>query len=182
MIICNRCHAQMDDGSIFCDVCGNELASTPSRMWPTAPPRAGAPLPAPIAPAPQQGGPPRQSAASPTPNGPPPIVSPVVVLRLANGKRFVLRGKSEYTVGRIGADRGAPDVDLADVYGFEAGVSREHVLIQVRPDGVFVQDLESRNETVQNGYRLLPQQWYPLRDGDELKLGALTLFVSFERA
>lgn len=178
MIICNRCHAQMDDGSVFCDVCGNELLSTPSRTWPTAPPSTGAPLPAPIAPAPSQGGPPHHGAAGPSLSGQP----PVVVLRLANGQRFVLRGKSEYTVGRIGSDRSAPDVDLSSVYGFEAGVSREHVLIQVRPDGVFVLDLESRNETVQNGYRLLPRQWYPLRDGDELKLGALTLYVTFERA
>ncbi len=181
MMICQRCHAQMDDGSVFCDVCGNELSSTPPREWPTAPPRRGTPLPAPIAPAPP-GSQPRQGPTSPPLNGPPRVAPPVVVLRLANGQRFVLRGKSEYTIGRVAADRSAPDVDLAYAYGFEAGVSREHVMIHVRPDGVFVQDLESRNETVQNGYRLLPQQWYPLRDGDELKLGALTLYVSFERA
>jgi predicted component of type VI protein secretion system len=27
----------------------------------------------------------------------------------------------------------------------------------------------------------MPQQWYPLRDGDELRLGAIILHVSFER-
>jgi hypothetical protein len=35
--------------------------------------------------------------------------------------------------------------------------------------------------SVHNGYRLLPQQWYPLHDGDVLMLGAITLHVSFER-
>jgi pSer/pThr/pTyr-binding forkhead associated (FHA) protein len=105
----------------------------------------------------------------------------VIVLTLPNGERFALRGKSEYTIGRLGADQARPDVDLARSYGYEAGVSRQHIMIHSRMDGVFVEDLESRNETVHNGYRLLPQQWYPLRDGDELRLGAIILHVSFER-
>ena len=101
---------------------------------------------------------------------------------MANGQRFRLKGKADYTVGRLSDGHLPPDVDLASYYGFEAGVSREHVMIHIRPEGVFVEDRESRNETVHNGYRLLPKQWYPLHEGDELRLGAIVLYVSFERS
>lgn len=93
----------------------------------------------------------------------------------------MLQGKDDYLIGRDDGTRKTPDVDLASVDGLTAGVSRVHLMIHTRPNGVFVEDLESRNLTVHNGYRLAPQQWYPLHDGDELKLGAITLYVSFER-
>jgi len=189
MITCQHCHTQTDDGAIFCDVCGHELAPAAQRegpregQTPQPPPNARRPTAIPVAtpgarPAsPAQANPGLRSVPRAS-SGPPPAA---IILRLTNGQRFKLRGKSDYTIGRLGADGVQPDVDLANFYGFEAGVSREHVTIHVRPDGVFVEDRESRNETVHNGYRLLPQQWYPLHEGDELRLGAIVLYVSFER-
>jgi pSer/pThr/pTyr-binding forkhead associated (FHA) protein len=108
-------------------------------------------------------------------------VPPVIALHLPNGQRFVLSGKHEYTIGRVSTDHPQPDVDPTAFYDHGAGVSREHIKIRVDADGVFVQDLVSTNETVHNGYRLMPQQWYPLHDGDELRLGAILLFVTFEQ-
>lgn len=173
MIICQQCHAQTDDGAIFCDECGHELSPPPGRAGntplPATSPSAVRPPPAPF------------GVVRDTPAQASPVPPPVIVLKLPSGDQFTLRGKSEYTIGRLGADQTRPDVDLARFYGFEAGVSRQHIMIHCRMDGVFVEDLESRNETVHNGYRLLPQQWYPLRDGDELRLGAIILHVSFER-
>jgi pSer/pThr/pTyr-binding forkhead associated (FHA) protein len=101
-----------------------------------------------------------------------------IVLQLASSQSFTLRGKTDYVVGRIGVGREPPDVDLAPWYGYEGGVSREHMAIHVRQEGVFVEDLDSRNETIHNGFRLMPLQWYPLRDGDEIRLGAITLRAS----
>ena len=109
------------------------------------------------------------------------LAPPIITLRTVNGRRFRLDGKSEYTIGRASPEQPRPDVDLSEAHGLEAGVSREHLKIRVDADGVFVQDLVSTNETVQNGYRLMPQQWYPLRDGDELRLGAIILYVSIEQ-
>jgi FHA domain-containing protein/zinc ribbon protein len=101
-----------------------------------------------------------------------------VRLRLSNGKAFELSGKAEYLIGR--RDPGTntlPDVDLADWNGAASGVSREHAAIYVGPDGVFIEDRESLNETIRNDFRLLPRQLYPLKDGDELRLGTLMLLV-----
>jgi pSer/pThr/pTyr-binding forkhead associated (FHA) protein len=56
-------------------------------------------------------------------------------------------------------------------------VSRQHAAIHVEPEGVFIEDLESLNETIRNGYRLLPRQRYPLTDGDELRLGSIVVLV-----
>jgi len=97
---------------------------------------------------------------------------------MTNGKTFELSGKSSYLVGRRDVSaRIFPDVDLSDWNGAASGVSRCHASIHVTPSGVFVEDLERLNETHRNGYRLLAKQRYPLVDGDELRLGAVTLLI-----
>jgi hypothetical protein len=98
-------------------------------------------------------------------------------LRLMNGKTFELAGKQDYVIGRRDPNGRMPDVDLADWNGAACGVSRQHATIHVTDGGVLIEDLESLNETIRNGYRLLPRQRYPLEDGDELRLGSISLLV-----
>jgi pSer/pThr/pTyr-binding forkhead associated (FHA) protein len=155
----------MDNGAIFCDFCGHELSARPKPMRST--PLSGS-LAVPYAPSVS---PPTAREVARLPNA--------IVLQLTQNQRFTLRGKADYIVGRIGVGREPPEVDLAAWYGYEGGVSREHMAIHVRPEGVFIEDLDSRNETIHNGFRLMPRQWYPLRDGDEIRLGAITLRVAF---
>jgi pSer/pThr/pTyr-binding forkhead associated (FHA) protein len=197
MIICQHCQVQTDDGSVFCENCGHELtpASAPpgppaqQRSFHTPPPvSSDALLHTPVAPRPyaplgdqRNGGQSAGRMAVPEQRFASPVALPIITLRLPNGQRFMLGGKYEYTVGRASPDQSGQDVDLSEFYGQDAGVSRSHLKIRVGADGVFVQDLVSKNETVQNGYRLMPQQWYPLRDGDELRLGAIILSVSIEQ-
>jgi len=88
-------------------------------------------------------------------------------------------GQSTYLVGRRDVDQQLfPDVDLHDWDGAVAGVSRRHLMIRVIGDVVSIEDLESRNSTILNGYRLFPHQQYPLVDGDEIRLGDITLLVT----
>jgi pSer/pThr/pTyr-binding forkhead associated (FHA) protein len=99
-------------------------------------------------------------------------------LRLNNGKSFELKGRSSYLLGRRDDERGiVPELDLSVEGGLEAGVSRAHAVIHVTPAGYMIEDLQSTNETLLNYYRLLPQQQYPLKDGDQLRLGMLTMLV-----
>lgn len=56
-------------------------------------------------------------------------------------------------------------------------VSRLHVLIESREDGVYVMDEHSTNHTYVNGRRLTPEQWLKLRDGDELSLAGEQFLV-----
>src|SRR5579862_470713 len=96
----------------------------------------------------------------------------LILLRLPDGQLFELQGKPQYLIGRRDpANKVLPEVDLTDWNGAAAGVSRTHASIYMTPIGVYVEDLESRNETIHNGYRLLPRQRYRLDDGDELRLG-----------
>lgn len=168
----------MDNGAIFCDFCGRELNPAAQPPRPTAPPAfpniPGAPASHPPASHPLATHPPATRGPARAPS--------VITLRLATGQQFTLHGKTDYTIGRIGVGRERPDVDLAQWYGYEAGVSREHLTIHVRPEGVFIEDMGSRNETIHNNYRLMAHQWYPLRDGDEVRLGAIVLSVEFQYA
>lgn len=179
MIICQHCQAHTEDGAVFCDQCGHELATparaergpslTPPVFTGSAPQRAAMSqrsAPAAI-----------QSGARLTPSG----TLPQVVLQLSIGPRIVLSGKTVYTIGRMSAEYPAPDVDLEQYYGPQSGISRQHVHIYIEDDGASVEDLDSTNETIQNGYRLMAGQRYPLHNGDELRLGGSILRVTFEQ-
>lgn len=168
---CKQCHFPNDEGAVYCVNCGHEIMREPERARRTQSPRPGGPShgqpAAPISPE-------TPSVRLPAVNVPPVTIS----IHLVTGERFLLREKSDYIIGRVGDEvEGVVDVDLSQFNAFEAGVSRQHLALHARPEGVFVEDLESMNETIHNGYRLLPHQWYPLRDGDELRLGALALYV-----
>jgi len=92
---------------------------------------------------------------------------------------FELSGQNTYLVGRRDVEAHLfPDVDLHSWDGADAGVSRRHLIIRVTGNSVSIEDLESRNSTLVNGYRLFPQQQYPLVDGDEIRLGDITLLVT----
>lgn len=91
---------------------------------------------------------------------------------------FIFNNVSEIVIGRRDPDTGeTPDVDLLD-YGAEAkGVSRRHASLLWK-DGMFqVIDLESRNGTFLNGEALIPLEARPLKDGDEVRLGNLLVWV-----
>lgn len=99
-------------------------------------------------------------------------------LRLTNGRIFTLNGKATYLIGREDPANGiAPDIDLAHLGGVEGGVSRAHAVIHVRPEGFFVEDLGSTNETLLNFHRILPRQLYGLKDGDQLRFGMTAALV-----
>jgi hypothetical protein len=202
MIFCQQCYHELPDGTMFCDLCGTSLIPEAVHVS-VAPPMA----PAAFAPQAPVAAPARPPVLSPsltgsdalTPSTPPQIMPRPfraprtgdavsfadmegtprrVRLRLSNGKTFELSGKAEYLIGRRDPGTNSlPDVDLADWNGAASGVSREHAAIYVGPDGVFIEDRESLNETIRNDFRLLPRQLYPLKDGDELRLGTLMLLV-----
>lgn len=56
-------------------------------------------------------------------------------------------------------------------------VSRRHAHIQRRDNTFLVEDLHSFNGTFLGEERLLPGTWYPLHDGDELRISSSVLMV-----
>jgi pSer/pThr/pTyr-binding forkhead associated (FHA) protein len=65
-------------------------------------------------------------------------------------------GRSEYA-----------DVDLLLVY---TPVNKRHVTIQKRPDGYYLEDLHSRNNTILNGEVLVGGLPRKLADGDRIRI------------
>jgi serine/threonine protein kinase len=68
-----------------------------------------------------------------------------------------------------------PDVDLQPYGGGSAGVSRHHARFLHRPEGWFLEDLQSTNGTYLNEVRLLPHRPVRLNSGDLVRFGQLTL-------
>lgn len=68
-----------------------------------------------------------------------------------------------------------PDVDLQPYGGGSAGVSRHHARFWHRPEGWFLEDLQSTNGTYVNEVRLLPHRPVRLNSGDLVRFGQLTL-------
>ncbi|MBN2391473.1 MAG: protein kinase [Anaerolineae bacterium] len=68
-----------------------------------------------------------------------------------------------------------PEVDLQPYGGGSAGVSRHHARFLCRPEGWFLEDLQSTNGTYLNEVRLLPHRPVRLNSGDLVRFGQLTL-------
>ncbi len=90
---------------------------------------------------------------------------------------------TKLTIGRVDPDTGeSPVVDLIDCKAIEKGVSRRHASIVRRDTGTLsLVDQDSDNGTYLNGQRLVPNQPRILRDGDEIRLGHLVLYVRFDK-
>jgi len=70
-----------------------------------------------------------------------------------------------------------PDIDLGPYNAEELGVSRQHLMLKLDGGRIAIMDMDSANGTKLNGEWLKANQLYPLRHGDELVLGMMTLKV-----
>lgn len=91
---------------------------------------------------------------------------------------LVITGKDSITFGRRDAQNNIiPTVDLSTNYGALLGVSRMHAEILFRDDGCFIEDLNSSNGTWVNERKIDPHDPFPLRNGDQVRLGQLLMIV-----
>lgn len=102
------------------------------------------------------------------------------VLNASTSFEFNADGIDEIDMGRKDPDTGdAPDVDLSEEGALEKGVSRRHAVIVRRDGALHIVDNNSANGTYLNGQKLVAHQPRILRDGDDIRLGHLTLRVTF---
>lgn len=91
-------------------------------------------------------------------------------------RRFVL-DRDKLTIGRSSRTRGShPDIDLCGP-PLDPGVSAQHAMLLVRPDGAWeLVDLNSTNGTTigDAAQPIKPHTAIPLVDGDVVKIGAWT--------
>lgn len=111
-----------------------------------------------------------------------------LILRLKDSNhQFELRPQlfaHEIIVGRSAKGSSmVPDVDLIDYGGDRLGVSRLHLAIKYerKDDAIQVYDLGSSNGSYLNGQRLHPKEIRVLADGDDVRLGQLSMTVTFQQ-
>ncbi|MFN8420623.1 MAG: FHA domain-containing protein [Anaerolineae bacterium] len=98
------------------------------------------------------------------------------------GETLTIQPQQEMILGRRDPATGAqPDIDLTPFAGYRMGVSRRHAAIRRSPDsGLDLWDLGSSNGTYLNGVKLVSYRPNRLHDGDEIRLGQMTMRVYFE--
>jgi hypothetical protein len=98
------------------------------------------------------------------------------VMRLQ--KVIVVRSKGDFFIGRsVDGDPWNPEVNLAESDGIASTVSRRHAMISPLKHGYEITDLHSRNGTMLDDWRLLPNKPYPLSSGVQLSVGREQLLV-----
>lgn len=68
-------------------------------------------------------------------------------------------------------------LDLSELGGHQAGISRRHAMIRKGEDGYEIVDLASTNGSWLNDKRLIPHKPVPLVSGSQLRFGLLRLLV-----
>lgn len=101
--------------------------------------------------------------------------SPITTVRLDPSEGYILGRTDDTSAYR-------PEIDLASYSAREKGVSRRHAALTYYRGELHVIDLESANGTYINGSRIDVDLPYPLRDTDELRLGAFIIRISERKA
>lgn len=154
MIKCPFCQSVYPENTLFCVECGSYLAPSDG----------------------QSTDPLQRSTVEYSPAGGGPFK--ILVLSIEGRGSIELPLSKEVVLGRLDPTRAIfPDVDLSDEEGVDKGISRRHARISQRGGQVFVEDLNSLNGTFLNATRLIPEMPYPLKDGDQIQLGKLTVTV-----
>lgn len=111
------------------------------------------------------------------------VVSPVN-LKVSipdSGREIDLALTKDVNIGRLDpASNCFPELDLTSDGALKKGVSRWHAKIIRRGNEILIEDHGSINGTFLNRKRLAPYSPEALESGDELRLGKLTLRVSFQ--
>jgi hypothetical protein len=94
----------------------------------------------------------------------------------------LLSPQREIVIGRLDPASGdAPELDLSPYAAYQMGISRRHAIIKWEDNQLYAVDLGSRNGTYVNGTKVQPHQPLKLRDGDEMRLGKMSLKLYFKR-
>jgi CheY-like chemotaxis protein/pSer/pThr/pTyr-binding forkhead associated (FHA) protein len=70
-------------------------------------------------------------------------------------------------------------IDLTRFDAADVGVSRVHMFLHRKGQNFFVEDANSTNGTYKNGFPLDPGQLVPVKNGDEIRLGMLRMYIYF---
>lgn len=164
MITCPVCRQTEYEGELFCSHCGAQLTLTEespaTRSFTHTQMIETHPVPL-------------------VPNLPPPPPGQISLDLEGAAAPLVLSGKAEFLLGRESQGQAPPDVDFTPHGGREKGISRRHAILRLDGKQLLLMDLNSANGTKLNGESLHPQEPVRLLDGDEIRLGKLSMHIHF---
>jgi hypothetical protein len=159
MQLCPHCGHNNMEGIVFCQKCGVALVPVPLST--------------------------RQLDDEEAPHGGTDILGSdhVVILQVeTDDEPIMVQVRDEIILGRMtGQAEGTTYINLTPYGADEMGVSRQHARLLRDNKAIYLMDLNSTNGTRHNGEALPPSVEKRLRDGDEVTLGRLKLYVYFKR-
>jgi pSer/pThr/pTyr-binding forkhead associated (FHA) protein len=101
---------------------------------------------------------------------------------LSTRQQVDLELKRKTVLGRVSdEEHDVKNIDLSPFLAYQLGVSRRHLMLVPEDEEILAFDLSSRNGSFINGDQLSPRKGFPLKDGDELRLGSLEIRVYIDR-
>ncbi len=168
MIQCPNCQYQEPQGALFCSNCGAQLVFGEYKSTHAIYRSQSDPL-QPITDPREKGGGGAQAGGA----------SFSLSINIIDRDQIMpLVGRNEYTIGRVAEGQPIlPDIDLSNFDAYAQGVSRLHASIRVAGTQVNLVDLGSSNGTRLNGEKIVPNNEYPLKNGDLISLGKFKIQV-----
>jgi pSer/pThr/pTyr-binding forkhead associated (FHA) protein len=104
----------------------------------------------------------------------------VILLIRGMIERIIMENNKAYTLGRFDTGVTADnEIDLTPYGALDRGVSRNHALLQLADDHLYLTDLQSTNGTYVAGERLEPDTPTIVHKGDEVLVGRLAIQIMF---
>lgn len=157
MKLCPICAASNREGMLFCENCGcpiTHVVSQPTRQFDGT----------------RQGTARLQSQTE------------VILVIRETQDQIILNPAQAVIMGRkVETSHRCPDIDLSPYNAYRMGVSSSHAALVRQGENLTLVDKGSTNGTFLNGQRLIPNQPYMVRDGDEIRLGSLVAHLQFRR-
>jgi len=157
---CPNCHSENMDGQVFCQHCGVALIPMPLST--------------------------RQFAGQGQRSGTGTLPEDGVVMLHIDGEEMphTIQLRDTLVLGRFGqrsTDAHTTFFDLTPYHAEEKGVSRRHARLPRHPENrtLTICDLSSTNGSHLNGESLPPSEERLVKDGDEILLGKLKLYIYF---
>lgn len=187
--VCPTCAYRNRPGVLFCENCGTNLATGDQAAVGTRDLRNGEAAQSPKAQTARldEGEVKDEAVSSAVRSAGSTVFEPGMSLRVeieGGSKPIVVQPRNDDLIlGRRDPTTGAtPEVDMTPYAGYRMGVSRRHASLRLKDKQLNLWDLGSSNGTFLNGSRLTPHRPYPVRDGDEVRLGQMILRIFFQNA
>jgi hypothetical protein len=106
----------------------------------------------------------------------------IALFIMGESEPLLVKGRGKTILGRHIPGERPPTVDLTNYGAHLLGVSRQHALVSFINKRYTIEDLASTNGTWLNENKLTPFKAYVLRNGDQVRLGQLTVYAYFNSA